>query len=46
MCLVDFLQHLKRYGQDRLPELMIKTCDSGERNTASSSSLMTGMASI
>jgi hypothetical protein len=30
MCLVDFLQHLKRYGRDRLPELMIKTSNSGE----------------
>ena len=30
MCLVDFLQHLKRYGRDTLPELMIKTSDSGE----------------
>jgi hypothetical protein len=30
MFLVDFLQHLKRYGRDRLPELMIKTSDSGE----------------
>ena len=27
MFLVDFLQHLKRYGRDRLPELRIKTDD-------------------
>jgi hypothetical protein len=30
MFLVDFLQHLKRYGRDRLPELRIKTDDQGD----------------
>jgi hypothetical protein len=29
MFLIDFLQHLKRYGRDRLPELQIKTDDQG-----------------
>ena len=29
MFLIDFLQHLKRYGRDRLPELRIKEDDHG-----------------
>jgi hypothetical protein len=29
MFLVDFLQHLKRYARDRLPELRIRTDDQG-----------------
>lgn len=29
MFIIDFLQHLKRYGRDRLPELRIKTDDQG-----------------
>jgi len=29
MFLIDFLQHLKRYGRDRLPELRIKCDDQG-----------------
>jgi hypothetical protein len=31
MFLVDFLQHLKRYGRDRLPELEIKAHDGGAK---------------
>jgi hypothetical protein len=30
MFLIDFLQHLKRYGRERLPELRIKTDDQGD----------------